>query len=83
MVHLADTWRLMAPVDWNAGLSNAVLGRGATRSGLVPRPGNDNIWDSAIYTSNQVLEGLYGVGLLADPAGTDRARLLASGPRSS
>ncbi len=76
LVHLADTWRLMAPVEWNTGLSNAVLDAVRRGADWFLDPGNDDVWESAIYTSNQVLEGLYGVALIGDLAGSDRTRLL-------
>ncbi len=76
LVHLAATWRLMASVEWNPGLSNDVLAAVRRGADWFLDPANDDVWESAIYTSNQVLEGLYGVALIADRTGTERDRLL-------
>ena len=66
----------MQPCPWDEQVRADLLERILRGVDWFLDPGNDDVWQSAVYTSNQVVAGLLGAFMVADHLGAARSRLL-------
>ncbi len=65
LIYLSQTYLLMQPHSWDGNVQQALL-RGLSRAAdWFLDPANDDVWKSAVYTSNQVVAGLLGAHMMA------------------
>lgn len=76
LIYLSQTYLLMQTSTWDEQLERDLLERLLRAVDWFLDPANADVWQSAVYTSNQVVAGLLGAFMIAGELGPSRTRLL-------